>query len=156
MTVQTIPTTSQASSGQIAGTQNKAAAPQNFGKGTASTSSRSAPLRVGQTYTYYDDGSCRGEFCLTKDQAITACAAIKGITKGFRNSLAPYGLSSAKRAALVEGGAMNSYDFKWNYGHCHGEVSMSGIYKGSSARSLIEGKVVEFVVNSNNEILAHL
>lgn len=112
-------------------------------------------MKVGEVYSYYKDNSC-SQNCLNKSQAMEACKAIKGITKGFRSSLAPQGLSSAKRMALVEGGEIDDYEFSWKYNQCHAEVIVSGIYKGSSARIRIEGGVIRFVRTSQNEILAHM
>jgi hypothetical protein len=114
-----------------------------------------ANLKKGEAYNYFSDGSCKDQNCLTKEQAMDACKAISGMTKGIRASMAPYGLTSAKREALAEGGSIDSYKFTWRDNMCFGEIILSGIYQGNSARSDVMGNTNGFVLTEGNEVLAH-
>ncbi|WP_416548454.1 MAP7 domain-containing protein [Limnohabitans sp. DCL3] len=117
-------------------------------------------LLQGKEYTYYGDSKCTTEgnkVCLTPADYEHLCRIAKSMTQ-----LAASGLTIFDPAAshLVTNGTTDSLEVSWNGSasskfKCRATITVSGIYRGSSRRVTSYGGVTQFIINGNNEVLAH-
>ncbi len=114
-------------------------------------------LERGINYTFNTRGPCleRGsDRCITQEMYEQLCKASEGMTKHGASILT---MLDSQADALREGVKTEDTKVYWSDSSktCIGTITVSGMYKGTSTRKTINGRVSVFVLNDENKILAH-
>lgn len=107
-------------------------------------------------YKFYNDLSCNNhefEKCLTQEEAKVFCEKINGYSNGLFRSLEFH--YEDKVRTLFSAGSVGVLETSWTGSRCKAKMTATGIYRGSSAKVTISGKISGFVVTDQQEVLAH-
>lgn len=98
---------------------------------------------------------------VTLDDYKKLCESAEGLTKKAVSYLSMFDSHGAS-AYLIENGNIDNIEIEWKpstqgnfYLACSIAVSVSGIYKGSSSRGIIDSWAKTFIVNDKGEVLIH-
>ena len=114
-------------------------------------------LQTGINYTFNTRGPCLerdNNKCITQEMYEQLCKASEGMTKWGAEVLT---MLDSEADALREGGKVENTKVYWSdtAKACMGTITVSGMYKGTSARKTKNGRVSQFILSDQNKILAH-
>ena len=111
-------------------------------------------LERGIKYTFYESRCTEKENikCISQEMYEQLCKANEGMTGWSEISLV---VPDRKAHELYDGGTVETAKVYWSDStkKCIGTITVSGIYRGTSARATNDGTVTEFTLNDKNKIV---